>query len=88
MKDKTNSTPLPEDLSASTSTSSNNSAFNWWRRTLSYQTGLGLTEQEKLKYEQEAKIKKEKSQCTRCDEYRDWMLTFSMLNVFHLFIIN
>ncbi|ANZ74443.1 BA75_00499T0 [Komagataella pastoris] len=53
------------------------SGFNWWRRTLSYKTGLGLTQEEKVKYENDLKLKKSKDDCTRCYEYRDWMLRYS-----------
>lgn len=51
--------------------------FEWWRRTLQYQTGLGLTPEEKLKYEKDAVVYNREKSCKRCYEYRDWMLKYS-----------
>jgi inner membrane protease ATP23 len=53
------------------------SGFDWWRRTLAYKTGLGITEEEKIRYENDVKAKIKDSQCRKCYEYRDWMLNFS-----------
>lgn len=56
---------------------SGDSSFEWWRRTLQYKTGLGLTEDEKIKYEKDLSVRTTKNDCERCYSYRDWMLQYS-----------
>lgn len=51
--------------------------FEWWRRSLLYQTGLGLSPEEKLQYEHDYRAKHLPKNCNECVEYRDWMLKFS-----------
>ncbi|EDO15441.1 hypothetical protein Kpol_1027p15 [Vanderwaltozyma polyspora DSM 70294] len=51
--------------------------FTWWRRTLQYNTGLGLSEDEKLNYENDYKYILERKQCKQCYEYKDWILKYS-----------
>ncbi|KAG7820248.1 hypothetical protein KL928_001685 [Ogataea angusta] len=53
------------------------SGFDWWIRTLKYKTGINLTDQEKVAYEEERKIKTETEQCAKCNEYKDFMLQYS-----------
>lgn len=48
--------------------------FDWWRRTLAYKTGLGLSEEEKQRYEADLKRKVKDAQCKNCHEWRDFML--------------
>lgn len=52
-------------------------SFEWWRRTLQYKTGLGLTPEEKTRYENDYKNILIKKQCQDCYQYRDWMLKYS-----------
>lgn len=61
------------------SSSENNvpSGFDWWRRTLEYKTGLGLTPEAKEKYEKDLEAKTIRDQCVKCYEYRDWLLNYS-----------
>lgn len=51
--------------------------FEWWRRTLQYKTGLGLTPEESLRYQKDLAFKKNEKDCLKCNEYRDWMLQYS-----------
>ena len=51
--------------------------FNWWRRTFQYRTGLGLTEEEKVKYESDYKHILDRKQCATCYRDRDWVLNYS-----------
>ncbi|CCC67015.1 hypothetical protein NCAS_0A04570 [Naumovozyma castellii] len=51
--------------------------MEWWRRTFQYKTGLGLTAEEKSKYEKDYSTILQRSQCEKCYEQRDWMLKFS-----------
>ncbi|CAG62785.1 uncharacterized protein GVI51_M10571 [Nakaseomyces glabratus] len=52
-------------------------SFEWWRRTMQYQTGLGLTADEKARYEKDYAVYNREKQCKSCYEYRDWMLKYS-----------
>ncbi|AET37853.1 putative metalloprotease Ecym_2100 [Eremothecium cymbalariae DBVPG len=56
--------------------------FTWWRRTLAYQTGLGLTPEEKLRYENDYKYVVQRDQCNKCYEHRDWLLKYSPTVIF------
>ncbi|KAK6454384.1 mitochondrial inner membrane protease ATP23 [Scheffersomyces xylosifermentans] len=51
--------------------------FEWWRRSLSYRTGLGMDAQEKEQFEFDYQNKFLPDQCKQCVEFRDWMLTYS-----------
>lgn len=51
--------------------------FEWWRRSMQYRTGLGITEEEKLQFEHDYRAKNLPDQCKSCVENRDWMLNFS-----------
>lgn len=53
------------------------SGFEWWRRTWSYKTGLGLTDQEAKRYRQDLAYKKNEKDCQKCHEYRNWMFSYS-----------
>lgn len=53
------------------------SGFEWWRRTLEYKTGLGLTPEAKVQYEKDLEDKIKRDQCEKCYEYRDWLLNYS-----------
>lgn len=59
-------------------------SFDWWRRTVQYKTGLGLTKEAQLKYENDALERKQKQECEKCYEYRDWMLQYSPSVLFML----
>lgn len=63
-------------------------SFEWWRRSLQYKTGLGLTPEEKLKYEQDYKDILARKQCEDCYKYRDWMLKYSPTVTFMVQQIN
>ncbi|AMD21464.1 HER185Cp [Eremothecium sinecaudum] len=56
--------------------------FNWWRRTLQYNTGLGLTPEEKLSYEKDYAYVVQNKQCKQCYENRDWLLKYSPTVIF------
>ncbi|CCE64427.1 hypothetical protein TPHA_0H02230 [Tetrapisispora phaffii CBS 4417] len=51
--------------------------FQWWRRTFQYNTGLGLTPEEKSNYENDYQYILTRKQCNSCYEYRDWLLKYS-----------
>lgn len=51
--------------------------FEWWRRTSQYQTGLGLTDKDKAQYEFDFQNRNMEEKCQQCDEYKNWMLTYS-----------
>lgn len=51
--------------------------FHWWRRTFQYKTGIGLTPEEKQKYENDYHFVLQKKQCQQCYESRDWILKYS-----------
>lgn len=51
--------------------------FEWWRRSLSYRTGLGIDEAEKKQFEIDYRAKHFPDNCAKCEEYRDWMIRYS-----------
>lgn len=51
--------------------------FEWWRRSISYRTGLGMSESEKAQFEHDYRVKNFPDNCDKCEEYRDWMLRYS-----------
>lgn len=58
--------------------------FEWWRRTMAYKTGMGLSPQEIKQYENDALYKKNQDDCTKCYQYRDFALKYSPTVVFML----
>ncbi|EGW32945.1 mitochondrial inner membrane protease ATP23 [Spathaspora passalidarum NRRL Y-27907] len=64
------------------------SGFSWWTRTLQYATGLGISDQEKLQYEYDYQNRNLDEKCVQCNEYRDWMLTYSPSVTFMMSHIN
>ncbi|CDK27749.1 unnamed protein product [Kuraishia capsulata CBS 1993] len=60
------------------------STFDWWRRTMEYKTGMGLTPESKEAYEKDLAVRTKTKDCEKCYEYRDWMLTYSPSVVFML----
>lgn len=58
------------------------SGFEWWRRSLQYRTGMGITEDEKKQFEHDYRAKNLPKQCTDCVENLDWMLKYSPSVIF------
>jgi inner membrane protease ATP23 len=56
--------------------------FEWWRRTMAYKTGLGLSQEEITRYENDASYKKNQTECNQCYEYRDFALKYSPSVIF------
>ncbi|CAK9439563.1 uncharacterized protein LODBEIA_P36630 [Lodderomyces beijingensis] len=59
-----------------------NNGFEWWRRTLQYQTGLGLSDQDKQQYEYDYVNRNLDAKCRECQENLTWMLSYSPSVVF------
>lgn len=59
-----------------TSEPSKLSGFEWWRRSLAYRTGLGMSDQEKAQFEHDYRVKNSPTTCDECIDNRDWMLRF------------
>ncbi|ODQ82482.1 hypothetical protein BABINDRAFT_10907 [Babjeviella inositovora NRRL Y-12698] len=73
--------------STSTATASDPASlkgFTWWRRKITYQTGLGLTPEAKLQFETDLTIKTREEDCARCYTYRDQMMQTSPIVRFML----
>lgn len=51
--------------------------FEWWRRSLAYRTGLGVSDADKAQFEHDYRVKYFPRNCASCVEYRDWMLRYS-----------
>jgi inner membrane protease ATP23 len=51
--------------------------FEWWKRSLQYRCGLGISEQEKRQFEFDYQNKDLPAKCKACDEYKEWMLRYS-----------
>ncbi|CUM64019.1 uncharacterized protein PRCAT00001607001 [Priceomyces carsonii] len=71
-----------------TSPSEKLKGFEWWRRSMQYRTGLGLTDEEKKQFEHDYKVKYLPRQCADCITNRDWMLKFSPTVIFMVDHIN
>lgn len=71
----TSDKPLVDNLE--TSAPEKLQGFEWWRRSLQYRTGMGLSESEKLQFEHDYRAKMSHILCDTCYEYRDWMLRYS-----------
>ncbi|RLV90145.1 Mitochondrial inner membrane protease ATP23 [Spathaspora sp. JA1] len=82
---------MPEDNTTPPTTLSPQQAlsgFSWWTRSLQYATGLGISEQQKLQYEYDYQNRNLDEKCQSCNEYRDWMLTYSPAVTFMMSHIN
>lgn len=51
----------------------------WWRRSFSYMTNMGMTPEEREEFEKEREIKREVDDCRRCERWRDYNLKHSEL---------
>lgn len=51
--------------------------FEWWRRSLSYRAGLGLTPEEKKQFEIDFFHKQVPKKCEDCVKNRNWVLNYS-----------
>ncbi|WLF79508.1 Mitochondrial inner membrane protease atp23 [Lodderomyces elongisporus] len=51
--------------------------FEWWRRSLQYQTGLGLTPSEKAQYEYDYFHRNLDEKCDTCKDHLKWVLAYS-----------
>lgn len=51
--------------------------FEWWRRSIQYSTGLGISPQEKEQYEFDYQNRNLPEKCNDCEVWRDWMLQYS-----------
>lgn len=49
---------------------------------MQYVTGLGLTPEEKARFEADARARKQAKDCQKCYEFRDWALQYSPTVVF------
>lgn len=58
--------------------------FEWWRRSVAYRTGLGMSDAERAQFEADYKAKHFTNNCGQCEQYRDWMLQYSPLVRFML----
>lgn len=56
--------------------------FEWWRRSLQYRTGMGVSEDEKKQFEHDYRAKNLPKQCTDCGTNLDWMLNYSPSVIF------
>lgn len=51
--------------------------LEWWKRSMRYRVGLGLTDEDKKQYELDYQVKNGPEDCKKCFEYRDWMMKYS-----------
>lgn len=51
--------------------------FEWWRRSLQYRTGLGLSDEEKTQFEVDYRAKSLPQRCDSCWKDRDWVMKYS-----------
>lgn len=79
-----NSSVDNSDVSPTLSDKSKLNGFEWWRRSLLYSTGLGMTPEERKQFEYDYQMRNLPEKCASCEEWRDWMLTYSPLVRFML----
>ncbi|GMM38713.1 putative metalloprotease [Saccharomycopsis crataegensis] len=72
-----NELPPPDQIPQAPSDLSSISGFEWWRRTLQYKTGLGLTPTDKTQYENDLAYKLNEANCQACNEYKNWIFNYS-----------
>ncbi|KAG7192786.1 Mitochondrial inner membrane protease atp23 [Scheffersomyces spartinae] len=54
--------------------------FEWWRKSLAYRTGMGMSDEEKAAFEEEYRVRQSKNRtCATCEQDRSWMLQYSPL---------
>lgn len=51
--------------------------FEFFRKSVLYMTGLGMTEDDKQQFLKEAALRHDEKECKKCYEMRDWMLKYS-----------
>ncbi|KAI5965286.1 ATP23 [Candida pseudojiufengensis] len=78
----TSQPPIDNVNELSLSPESQLNGFEWWRRSLSYQTGLGLTQQQKQQYEYDYQNRNLDKKCLNCEENLKWVLNYSPSVIF------
>ena len=58
------------------------SGFEWWRRTLLYQTGLGFTDQDRAQYIYDYQNRNLEEKCQSCNDNLKWVLQYSPSVIF------
>lgn len=53
--------------------------FTTWSKKFQYLTNTGMSEEEREKFKQKLEADKNDRECKRCEEYKTWMLNYSML---------
>lgn len=54
----------------------------WWRRTFVYLTGLGLTEDEKVRWERDYRARRAVKDCQNCEKWKNYLMDYSMLQLY------
>ena len=49
----------------------------FWRKTFSYMTGMGMTDDERAQFQVERHRKKADAECTKCEKNLDYLLNYS-----------
>lgn len=65
------------EAAAATPTHVDDVKFSRWRKSLSYITGIGLSDEERAMYDKTRKVETEQAQCIRCDEWKDSLMKYS-----------
>lgn len=63
---------------------SQDSSFEKWRKRISYMTNMGMTPEERSEFEKEIIRDRTDRECKRCEEYKNWMISYSMLLYFFI----
>lgn len=62
--------------------------FEWWRRSLQYRTGMGLSETEKNQFEIDYNAKQLPERCDNCWKDRQWVMQYSPSVLFMMDHVN
>lgn len=55
--------------------------FSTWSKKFQYLLNTGMSEEEREKFAKKLEAEKADRECKRCEEYKTWMINYSMLKI-------
>lgn len=78
----------PQNQDITPSDSDKLKGFEWWRRSLLYRTGMGMSETDKRQFEVDYNAKHLPERCDSCIKDKDWVMQYSPSVLFMMDHIN
>lgn len=73
--------PIPQ-ATTSTDEDSTRPPAKWspefWRRSFSYMTGMGMTDEDHAQLERDSEARKIEEECRKCEKQRDYLMKYSI----------